>query len=603
MDFTELRMHFARFGFFAILLTHYVYAESGAPRFENLDIMRATSHRYGYEGDEETLECKAHGSPNPTYTWLYTNDEKSALEIQGKANLHFQKLEKSQEGSYDCVAENRYGEIKFTYKLFVKEARSAQQQQTKLGSTVKLNCGQALKAGFNNNTVIAWYKSKRKLKPSSSKFIFKKNNLVLKIKSIQERDLGIYTCNNASSGKDPGEELIAFNVAYSDKKDPNGNVHKPQWTDLSTMLKQQYQAVPTGATAKLNCLADGAKPIRYSWKKNGENFSVRRIDSNFMADNKPILKMKDLVLSDTANYTCKAENKYGSLTFYYKIQVQERPRHRPILESGVPANDSVIIGSNVTIPCYEIITGTLSDYRWLKWRVGLAPSQSMILDVIRKSHHIKKTDNFKLINPMHHKIIQKKSQMGDAVHGVGLVLTNVTDEDEGYYTCLVSNHIGSSATSMHLDVQPPNLFASSSPPVADKGLPTSTLVIILLAVFIVLFCLMAPVTVIIVKKKQRKDAMSRYDPVSQSRLTSSGSAQNPNMPLLSSRLGSTRSDGDPPMASFFTYPNEFEEVFEIPYDEVWEVDPSCLQQHETLGEGAFGVVVKATAVGMKHTDG
>ena len=42
----------------------------------------------------------------------------------------------------------------------------------------------------------------------------------------------------------------------------------------------------------------------------------------------------------------------------------------------------------------------------------------------------------------------------------------------------------------------------------------------------------------------------------------------------------------------------FLDVFEIPYDELWELDRNCFQQTETLGEGAFGVVVKANAVGL-----
>ena len=42
----------------------------------------------------------------------------------------------------------------------------------------------------------------------------------------------------------------------------------------------------------------------------------------------------------------------------------------------------------------------------------------------------------------------------------------------------------------------------------------------------------------------------------------------------------------------------FTDVFEIPFDPEWEVDRNLFVITETLGEGAFGVVVKATASGL-----
>jgi hypothetical protein len=40
----------------------------------------------------------------------------------------------------------------------------------------------------------------------------------------------------------------------------------------------------------------------------------------------------------------------------------------------------------------------------------------------------------------------------------------------------------------------------------------------------------------------------------------------------------------------------FEDEFELPYDEEWEIDESQLSiKEEPLGEGAFGLVMKAEA--------
>lgn len=116
---------------------------------------------------------------------------------------------------------------------------------------------------------------------------------------------------------------------------------------------------------------------------------------------------------------------------------------------------TVHVGDEVKIPCYEIIAGTLSDYRWLRWKRGQRPSRRRIKEVIKKQlgYNVNKSALFEHMNPKDHDVIQKRAQNGDMVYGVGLVLKNVTEEMEGFYTCLVSNHIGSSAASMYLSVK------------------------------------------------------------------------------------------------------------------------------------------------------
>lgn len=39
---------------------------------------------------------------------------------------------------------------------------------------------------------------------------------------------------------------------------------------------------------------------------------------------------------------------------------------------------------------------------------------------------------------------------------------------------------------------------------------------------------------------------------------------------------------------------------EVPYDEAWEIDRNLLVLSEILGEGAFGRVVKAEAIGLNN---
>ena len=40
------------------------------------------------------------------------------------------------------------------------------------------------------------------------------------------------------------------------------------------------------------------------------------------------------------------------------------------------------------------------------------------------------------------------------------------------------------------------------------------------------------------------------------------------------------------------------ELYELPCDEEWEIDRSLLTMRDELGEGAFGLVMRADAVGL-----
>ena len=75
-----------------------------------------------------------------------------------------------------------------------------------------------------------------------------------------------------------------------------------------------------GDNAQFLCTALGIKPIRYRWLKNGKPLEKRRVDYRMNASH-PILKLKDLVLSDNGNYTCIVWNKFGSIQHSFKLNV------------------------------------------------------------------------------------------------------------------------------------------------------------------------------------------------------------------------------------------------------------------------------------------
>ena len=112
----------------------------------------------------------------------------------------------------------------------------------------------------------------------------------------------------------------------------------------------------------------------------------------------------------------------------------------------------MIVGSNTTIDCYELITGTIPDFRFIKWKVK--PDMSLLNEMISDSSFEKKY--VELLDPGGYESISKKTSRineQNLLYGVQLRLQNVSVNDSGYYTCLVSNHIGSDYVTMYLDVR------------------------------------------------------------------------------------------------------------------------------------------------------
>ena len=108
-----------------------------------------------------------------------------------------------------------------------------------------------------------------------------------------------------------------------------------------------------------------------------------------------------------------------------------KPRSKPILQNGLPRNATAKVGDNATMECNVLVSGTLPDFRWLKWDKSITSQPKMNNETLNGN------GLYKLIDPHYYKFIQ----VGER-HGVQLNINNVDDDDFGLYTCYVSNYIG-----------------------------------------------------------------------------------------------------------------------------------------------------------------
>ncbi|KAM8939966.1 fibroblast growth factor receptor 3 isoform 13-T13 [Pelodytes ibericus] len=131
-------------------------------------------------------------------------------------------------------------------------------------------------------------------------------------------------------------------------------------------MEKRLTAVPAASTIRFRCPAAGIPTPSIYWLKNGKEFKgEHRIGGIKLRHQQWSLVMESVVPSDKGNYTCVVENKYGSIRQTYQLDVLERSSHRPILQAGLPANQTVVVGSDVEFHC-KVYSDAQPHIQWLK---------------------------------------------------------------------------------------------------------------------------------------------------------------------------------------------------------------------------------------------
>ncbi|XP_032889710.1 fibroblast growth factor receptor 2 isoform X6 [Amblyraja radiata] len=351
----------------------------------------------------------------------------------------------------------------------------------------------------------------------------------------------------------------------------------PYWTQ-PTKMEKRLHAVPAANTVKFRCPAGGSPKPTMRWLKNGREFKPEyRMGSYKIRPPHWSLIMESAVPSDKGNYTCVIENPYGSINHTYHLDVVERSPHRPILQAGLPANKTALVGSDVEFVC-KVFSDAQPHIQWLKH--------------IEKNGSKYSPDGTPYFNILKHSGINSSN-------AEVLNLNNVTEADSGEYICKVSNYIGAVNQSAWLTVAQ---FSPKVPEDKPKGLTSPDyleIVIYCIGVFVIV-CMVLTVIICRMRSTAKKPDFSAQPTVH--KLTKSiplrrqvtvsadsSSSMNSNTPLV--RITTRLSSADAPMLAGVS-------EYELPEDPKWEYSRDKLTLGKPLGEGCFGQVVMAEAVGV-----
>ncbi|XP_039607687.1 fibroblast growth factor receptor 3 isoform X6 [Polypterus senegalus] len=421
---------------------------------------------------------------------------------------------------------------------------------------------------------VVWYKDGVGVIPSNRTQIGQRH---LKIINVSFEDSGLYSCRLTLSNEilknftvKVADSLSSGDDEDDDDDEESEDAEAPHWTRPERMEKRLH-AVPAASTVRFRCQAAGNPNPTIQWLKNGKEFrGEHRLGGIKLRHQQWSLVMESVVPSDRGNYTCVVENKYGHISHTYQLDVLERSPHRPILYAGLPANQTVFLGSNVEFHC-KVYSDAQPHIQWLKHievngsKTG--PDGAPYVTVL-KTAGINTTD--------------KELEI--------LYLPNVTFEDAGEYTCLAGNSIGHTYHSAWLTVLPAEEVVKedvSGSLYAEILIYVTGCVLFIFTIVIVILCRMKMST----KKTLNTppvQKLSKFPLKRQQVSLESNSSMNSNTPLV--RIARLSSSDGPVLANV--------SELELPADPKWEFPRTRLTLGKPLGEGCFGQVVMAEAIGI-----
>ncbi|KAM8939955.1 fibroblast growth factor receptor 3 isoform 2-T2 [Pelodytes ibericus] len=439
-----------------------------------------------------------------------------------------------------------------------------------IGDTIELSC-----SAEDSSMSTSWLKDGIVIFPNNRT---RTRQNLLKIINVSYHDSGIYSCRLW-----PSTEIFRnFTIRVADlpssgddeddEEEEAEDREPPYWTQPEKMEKR-LTAVPAASTIRFRCPAAGIPTPSIYWLKNGKEFKgEHRIGGIKLRHQQWSLVMESVVPSDKGNYTCVVENKYGSIRQTYQLDVLERSSHRPILQAGLPANQTVVVGSDVEFHC-KVYSDAQPHIQWLK-------------------HVEVNGSKFGPDGDPYVSILQSK--ISDTTEAdSSLKIYNVTEQDQGEYLCRANNSIGLAEAPFWLHIYKP----TAGEPVEKVNTAPSSSVSILIVVTVAIVLILLIIIIVTYRMKvPSKKAMntptvhkvSKFPLKRQQVSLESNSSMNSNTPLV--RITHLSSSDGAMLANV--------SELGIPSDPKWELARTRLTLGKPLGEGCFGQVVMAEAIGI-----
>ncbi|XP_068075740.1 neuronal cell adhesion molecule a isoform X36 [Danio rerio] len=349
------------------------------------------------KGDTLELECIADGLPTPNISWTKVNGELPS----GRFSFYsFQKTLKIKEvteadgGDYRCIAKNRMGSSQHTITVVVRAApfwiSAPQNLILAPKETGNLTCD----VDGNPKPTITWSVNGNPIESSHNDPSRKVSDGVITLSDVQTGSSAVYQCN---ASNDYG--YLLANAFVSVLAEP------PR---VLTSLNHEYSVI-SNSRALLDCASFGSPLPKITWFKDSQ--SILNSDLYHIHKN-GTLEINVAQPQNSGKYTCIASNNLGNKENHVHLQVKEptriirQPEYKEVQRNSIAVFECKVKHDPTLIP----------SMIWLK-------------------------DNGELPD-------DPRFEVGSD----SLTIHDVTEDDEGTYTCIRNTTLDQDSASATLTV-------------------------------------------------------------------------------------------------------------------------------------------------------
>ncbi|XP_044626224.1 neuronal cell adhesion molecule isoform X12 [Equus asinus] len=349
-------------------------------------------------GNVLSLECIAEGLPTPIIYWI---KEDGTLPINRTFYRNFKKtlqiiqVSEADSGNYQCIAKNALGAIHHTISVTVKAApywiMAPQNLVLSPGEDGTLIC----RANGNPKPRISWLSNGVPIEIAPDDPSRKIDGDTIIFSNVQERSSAVYQCNASNE-----YGYLLANAFVNVLAEP------PR---ILTSANTLYQVI-ANRPALLDCAFFGSPLPTIEWFKGAKGSALR--EDIYVLHENGTLEIPVAQKDSTGTYTCVARNKLGMAKNEVHLEIKDPTR---IIKQ--PEYAVVQRGSTVSFECKVKHDHTLTPtVTWLKDNGELSNDGRFTVD---KDH---------------------------------LVVTDVSDDDGGTYTCVANTTLDTVSASAVLRV-------------------------------------------------------------------------------------------------------------------------------------------------------
>ncbi|CAB3989128.1 fibroblast growth factor receptor homolog 1-like isoform X2 [Paramuricea clavata] len=531
------------------------------------------------------VDCSVHNPSKTNIAWFKKGRKNMMVPVASGHDdpfiKKFRNLKKS--ATYICNISNSVGykTRKFIIKVFPfymtkPLVQNLDNVTVLLGETAKLNClaaGVALPYIRFMKTINGTEYEIIKMKEFENRTDTQTISTAIKTEFIKHHlwihnttlaDTGKYTCKAGNIiGTTRKDVYLTVKSAPRFLKDPDRFIYTVP--------------VPHSSPAKLDCSVHNPSKTNITWfKMKGRKRTMVYAASG---NHDPFVK-KFKKLKKSATYICNVSNSVGHRTRKFKITVFPFYMTKPLVQNL--NNVTVLIGETAKLTC-QAAGDALPHIRFMKTINGTE------YEIIKLKEFKNRTDTQTISTAIKTEFFKHH-----------LWIYNTTLADTGKYTCKAGNSIGTTWKDMYLIVRKESPTAHVSRLVSSRIKDWEIGIIVGVAwIFVVAFvalCILYRWHLNRKLFKKEEEIRIAYEAESKSL------PQSPVRRFLA--LNSTQSSSGSLTGEVIfrggklgSYGDDFAHI-SIPLDKKWEINREHLRVDGQLGEGAFGRVLKATAIGF-----